>query len=73
MSPEPGLRNEKTHQDLRQSKTAGVPTMVPNDPAASSTPQIPPELARVINVWACLPESAKKRITTIIDCANKRR
>ena len=73
MSPEPGSRNEKTHQDLRQTETAGVPTMVPNDPAASSTPQIPPDLARAIRVWDRLPKSTKKRIMTIIDCANKRR
>jgi hypothetical protein len=47
--------------------------MVPNDPAASSSPQIPPDLARVIRVWERLPKSTKKRIMTIIDCANKRR
>jgi hypothetical protein len=47
--------------------------MVPNDPVASSTPQIPPDLARVIDVWQRLPKSTKRRIITIVDCANKRR
>jgi hypothetical protein len=50
-----------------------VPTMVPNDPAAFSAPLIPPDLARVIEVWQRLPKSTKKRIMTIIDCANVRR
>jgi hypothetical protein len=47
--------------------------MVLNDPAASSTTQIPPDLARVIRVWEPLPKSTMKRIMTIISCANKRR
>jgi len=47
--------------------------MVPDDPTASSSLQIPPDLARVINVWERLPKSTKKRILTSIDCANKRR
>ena len=73
MGPEPSLRNEKTHQELRQTKTAEVPTVVPNDPAASSNPQIPRDLAPVISVWQRLPARTKKRIMVIVDCANARR
>jgi len=46
--------------------------MVPMDPETSSGPPIPPNLARVIDVWKRLPKSTKKRIMTIFECANKR-
>ena len=47
--------------------------MVPDNLAASLGPEIPPDLARVIDVWQRLPKSTKKRIIVIVDCANVRR
>ena len=55
---------------LEPTPTPEVPTVVPSVPTGTSSPSLPPEIAKIAAAWNHLPEAVRAGITAMIDAAN---
>jgi hypothetical protein len=60
------LRNDATHQELRDGEFGEVPTVVPSPPNDGSNAPLPPDLARLVDAWPSLPPAIKAGILAMI-------
>jgi len=65
----PDAANTQPDSELGQTPIPEVPTGVPCPPETPSGPEIPADLARVINAWKRLPEGIRTGILALVDAA----
>jgi hypothetical protein len=54
---------------LRETPNGEVPTVVPSPPGAISSPDLPPDLARLVAVWNRLPDAIKAGVLALVQAA----
>jgi hypothetical protein len=65
LTPAPEFSNAQAYQEIRESETGEVPTVVPSPPGAATGPDFPPDLAHVVAIWEGLPDAIKRAIITL--------